>query len=78
MVVEKVQMTSRQARDLGERGIDGLGIERPAALEERLLVTEIAHMRTPARHDDGVRNEIERPLDEIPTDPRNADERADL
>jgi hypothetical protein len=45
MIVEEVQMTPRQSIDLGERRIDLLRVERSTALEERLLVTELADVR---------------------------------
>ena len=71
-------MASWQALDLGERGIDGLRIEGPPAFEERLLVTEVAHVGTAARHDDGVRDEIAVTLDQIAPDGRRAGERSNL
>ena len=78
VIVEKVQMPSRQPLDLGQRGVDGLCVERPAALEERLLVAEVAHVGAPSRDDDGVRDEIEMPFDQITPDRRHAGERSDL
>ena len=58
MVVEEVEMPARQPIDLGERVVDALGVERPAAFEERVLVAEVAVLRTPAGDDDRVRNQI--------------------
>ena len=78
MVVEEVQVMSRQTLDLGKRRIDGLRIERPPAFEERLLVAEVAHVRAAARDDDGVRDEIQPPFDEIASDRRKASQRSDL
>ena len=52
MVVKEIQVPSRQPLDLRERIFDGLRIERAASFEERVLVAEVAHMRTPARYDD--------------------------
>src|SRR4051812_6022861 len=71
-------MASWQTFDLGERGIDGLGVERPPAFEERLLVTEITDMRAPTRHDDGVRDQIEMAFDQVTPDGWDAGERSDL
>jgi hypothetical protein len=75
MIVEKVQVTAGQAIDLRERFVDGLRIEGPPALEERLLVAEVADMGAPARHHDRIRNEIERPLDQIPANRRKIRQR---
>ena len=71
-------MTAGEAIDLGERRIDGLRVERAPAFEERLLVAEVAHVRAAARDNDGVRDEIQLPLDEIAPDRRQADQRSDL
>src|SRR6266852_8615614 len=46
MIVEEIQVTSRQTIDLGQRVVHGLGVERLPSREERLLVTEVAHVRT--------------------------------
>src|SRR5262249_3328745 len=48
------------------------------AFEERLLVTEVAHVRTAARNDDRIRDEIEVTLDELAPDRRDACERSNL
>ena len=60
----------------GKRRIDGLRVEARAAGEERVLVAEVADVRTPARHDDRVRHEIEMTLQQIPADRRQRGERA--
>ena len=75
MIVQEVQMTSRQALDLGERGIDGLGIEGPPAFEERLLVTEVAHVRAAPRNHDRVRHQVQVPLDQVAPDGRKRRQR---
>jgi hypothetical protein len=66
-----------QAVDLGERRIDRLCVEAPPALEERFLVTEVPYVRATARDHDRVRHQVQSPLDQIPPDRRQADERAD-
>ncbi len=76
MIVEEVQMTAGQAVDLGERVVDGLRVERLAALEERVLVAEVADVRAAARDDDRVGHEVEVALDQIAADGRHADQRA--
>ncbi len=65
MVVEEVQMPSGQTRDFGEGGIHALCVERSAALEERILVAEVAVFGAAARHHDGVRDQVAAPGDQI-------------
>ena len=77
VIVEEVQVTARESLDLGQRRIDGLGIEGAAPFEECLLVTEVAHVRTAARDHDRVRHQVQSPLDQIPPDRRQPCERAD-
>jgi hypothetical protein len=77
MIVEKVEMSAGQSVDLGQRIIDGLGIESAPVREKRLLVAEIARVRAPARDDDGVGDEIEVPPDQVAPDAREAFERSD-
>ncbi len=76
MIVEEVEMPARQPIDLGERVVHSLGVERPAAFEERVLVAEVAVLRTPAGDDDRVRNQIGGPSDQIAPDRRHAIQRA--
>ena len=42
VIVEEVEVPAGQALDLGQRGIDGLRVERLAAAKERFLVAEVA------------------------------------
>ncbi len=77
VIVEEVEMASGQAVDLGQGSVHGSRVERPPALEEGLLVAEVADVRTPARHDDGVGDEVEAALDEIAANRREACQRAD-
>src|ERR1043166_6654281 len=44
MIVEKVEMPPRQSRNLSQRVVHGLCVERAPAGEERILVTERAMM----------------------------------
>ena len=60
VIVEEVEMAARQPLDLGERVVDPLGVERAAAVEERVLVAEVAVLRAAARDDDRVRHEVAR------------------
>ena len=76
MVIEKVEMASRQAVDFGESFVDTLRVETSAALKERVLVAEVAVLRTAARDDDGIGNEIRGATDEVAANRRNAFERA--
>ena len=69
-------MAAGQAFDFGERVVDALRVEAAAALEERILVAEVAVLRTAARDDDGVGNEVGGAADEIAANRRNALERA--
>ena len=55
VVVEEVEVPAGQPLDLRERVVDRLRVERPAALEERVLVAEVAVVRAAARDDDRVR-----------------------
>ena len=48
MVVEKIEVPARQPIDLVESRVDGLRVERAPALEERLLVAEVADVRAAA------------------------------
>jgi hypothetical protein len=48
MIVQKVEMSPGQPLDLGQRRVDGLGIERSSDLEERFVLTEVADMRATA------------------------------
>jgi hypothetical protein len=75
VVVEKVEMPARQPRDLRQRIVDALRVERSAAGEERVLVAEVTMLRAAARHDDGVGDEIAAALNEIAADGRDAVQR---
>ena len=68
-------MPSRQPVHFRERVVDPLRVERPAPLEERVLVAERAVMRAAARHHDRVRNEIARATDQIAPDRRQVFQR---
>ncbi len=48
VIVEKVEMTSGQAVNLGEGVVDALRVEAAASLKERVLVAEVAMLRTTA------------------------------
>ena len=76
VIVEEVQMPARQPIDLGERVVHALGVEGSAALEERVLVAEVAVLRAAARDDDRVRDEVRAAADQIAADRRHALERA--
>ena len=65
MVIQKVQMSTRQTLDLGQRGIHRLRVETLATGEKRVLVAEVAMVRAAARDHDGVRYQIARALDQI-------------
>jgi hypothetical protein len=74
--VEEVEVPARQARDLGERGVHALRVERSAAAEERVLVAEVAVLRTPAADHDRVRDEVAVAPDQISADRRYVFDRA--
>jgi len=76
VVIEKVEVAARQPIDLRERVVHALCVERSAAVEECVLVAEVAVLRTSARDDDGVWDEIPAPLDQIAPDGRNPIQRA--
>jgi hypothetical protein len=76
VVVEKVEVASRQPIDLRQRVVHPLGIERPASVEERVLVAEVAVLRTSARDDDGVRDEVPAANDQVAPDGRDPIQRA--
>ena len=56
VIVEEVDVATGHPLDLGERRVDGLRVERDAALVERVLVAEVAVVRAAARDDDRVRD----------------------
>ena len=76
VIVEEVEMTSGQPVDLSERVVYPLGVEGAAAVEERVLVAEVAVLRTSARDHDRVGDEVRAPGDEIAPDRRHAFERS--
>src|SRR6187549_2236317 len=76
MVVEKVQMTPWQPRDLRKGVVDALGVKRSPAFEERVLVAEVAMLRTAAADDDRIGNEIEMAIDQVAANGRHALQRS--
>src|SRR5438045_461851 len=64
-------MPPGQPVDLAQRRLDGLDIVFFPALEEGDLVAEVANMRAPTRHDDGVGHQVLMPPDQIPPDGRH-------
>jgi len=76
VVVQKVEVATGQPIDLRERIVDALGIEGPAAVEERVLVTEVAMLWTPAGDDDGVWDQVAAAFDQVAPDWRNPIQRA--
>ena len=75
VVVEEVQVPSGQPVDLRQRGVDRLRVERLPAVEERVLVAEVAVVRAAAGHHDRVRYQVPVPLDQVPPDRRQPVER---
>ena len=75
VVVEKIQVTPGQPRDLGERVVHALRVERSASGEERILVAEVAVLRAAARDDDRVGDEVAPAPDQIAPHWRQAVER---
>src|SRR4029453_7249108 len=73
--VQEVEMAARQPLDLRERLVHALHVEGAAALEEGLLVAEVADVRAAARDHDRVGYEVEPSLDEIAAEGRHAAER---
>ncbi len=65
MVVEEEEMPSGQPLDLRQCGIHLHGVVRFAALVKRRFITEVALVRAPPRHDNGIRHKVELPLDQI-------------
>ena len=76
VVVQEVQVAAGQAVDLGQRLVDRAGVERLAAGEEGLLVAEIAGVRAAARDHQRVGHQVERALDQVAADRRQALQRA--
>ena len=70
MIVEEVEVPAGQSIDLGERIVYALRVERASALEEGVLVAEVAMLRTSARDDDRVRDEIGAATDQVAPDRR--------
>ena len=65
MVVEKVEVASGESVDFGESVVHGLRVEAATTLEEGFLVAEVADVRTAARDDDGIWDEVEAASDQI-------------
>ena len=76
MVVEEVEMTAGQPFDLSESFVDTLRVKAAAALEEGILVAEVAMLGTTAGDNDGVGNEVGGAADEIAANRWNALKRA--
>jgi len=76
MVVEKIEMPARQPIDFRQRLVHTLRVERAAAVKERVLVTEVAMLRTTPGDDDGVRDEIAAAINEVAADRWDAIKRA--
>ncbi len=58
-------MPAGEVLDLGERVIDSLGVERFAALEEGVFVTEVAMVRAAPRNHERVGRQVEMALDQV-------------
>src|SRR5262249_39649454 len=65
VIVEKVQMSARQAVDFGKRRVHSLRIEASPSLEKRVLVAEVTDVRASPRDHDGVGDQIQVSFDEI-------------
>ena len=76
MIVQEVEMASGQARDLGERVVHALRVEPSTAGEEGVLVAEVAMLRAPAGHDNGVRHQVAAARDQVAPHRRQAIQRA--
>src|ERR1700752_4181838 len=76
MVIEKVEMAPGESIDFGECLVDALRVKSATALEECVLVAEVAVLRTAAGDDDGIGDEIRSAANEIATDGRDALKRA--
>jgi hypothetical protein len=76
MIVEKIEMASRQPVDLRQRIVHPLCVESLPTLKERILVTEVAMLRASARHHDGIRHQIIVAPDEIAAHRRKTLQRA--
>src|SRR5205085_6721692 len=72
MVVEKIEVAAGQPIDLGEGGVDPLGVEASSAGEEGVLVAEVAMLWAAAGDDDRIGNEVELAADEVAADGRYA------
>ena len=71
VVVEEIEVAAWQAVYLSQGLIDALHIERLALAIERILIAEVAVMRTAARHDERVGHEVFLALDEVASDGRD-------
>src|SRR3954469_4733136 len=76
MIVEKIEMLAGEPGDLRQRIVHTLRVERSAPFKERILVAEIAVLRTSTTDHDRVGNEIQMPVDQIAADRRDSFERA--
>src|SRR6185436_15424135 len=76
VIVEEIEVPTRQAIDLAQRIVHGLGVEPPTAGEEGVAITEVAGVRAPAGDHDRVRHEIPLASNQISANGRRALERA--
>src|SRR5205807_8155638 len=72
MIVEKIKMPARKARNLGQGIVHDLRVERAPAGEEPVLVAEGAMMRAASRNDNRVRHKVSMSLNEIASYRRKA------
>src|SRR5689334_25439578 len=72
MIVEEIEMPPRQPRNLAERVVYLLRVERFAPFEEGLFIAEVADVRASARYHNRVGDEIVAALDQVTPDVWNA------
>src|SRR5580704_8148818 len=76
MIVQEVEVSAGETVDFRQSVVHRLRVESASTGEEGLLLAEIADMRATSRDHDGIRDQIEMPLDQIAADRLQADERA--
>src|ERR1700688_2423324 len=71
MIVQEIEVTSRQSLYLCQRILHPLGVEPAASLKESVLVAEVAMLGAAACDHYGIRYQVTGTLDEVAPDCRN-------
>ncbi len=76
MTVQEVEVPAGETVDFSQSVVHRRCVESASSGKEGLLVTKVADVWATARDHDGIRDQVEMPLDEIAADRRQANQRA--